>query len=139
MNIQIKQIKEEDVKSFSKKEWAIVNRRFNFIPFKRVFFFGIFEKNKLQGYAKIDLMGGITEIRHLIIRNKNTNMGFGSRLITYIENWAKKKKCRKLVLKTASPYKKTIKFYKEHGFNIDAILHKYYYDCDWYYMIKNLK
>jgi GNAT superfamily N-acetyltransferase len=135
----IKLVKEEAIKSFATREWGIVNRRFNFIPAKKFFFFGLFDDNKLRGYAKLFLLGGITEISILIIQDKYTNKGFGSELMSFIVDWAKKKKCRRIVLKTASPYKKTIEFYKKHGFKIDAVLPKYYYNCDWYYMGKDLK
>lgn len=42
MNIQIKEIKSEEVEEFANKEWGIVNKRHNFLPPKKTFYFGVF-------------------------------------------------------------------------------------------------
>lgn len=137
--ISIKKVKEEEIKNFAKKEWAVINKRFNFIPFRKTFFFATYLDKKLVGYAKVHIMGGLAEIAHIIIKDEMTDLGIGSKIMSFIETWAKKKNCRKIVLETAEKYKKTIKFYKKHGYKIDAVLPNYYYGCDWYYMSKDIK
>lgn len=139
MSISIKQIKEKDIASFAKREWGTVYKRFNFVPVPRDFFFGIFEDKKLRGYLKIYIMGKAAEITHLMIQNKYTSRGFGTKLMDYAEKWAKKRKCRRLVLETPAVFKETVAFYKRHGFKIVSVLPKYFYGRTWYYMGKDLK
>ena len=86
----------------------------------------------------MNLRGGITEIKDVLIKDNCTGKGAGTELLKYIEKWAKEKYCRKVILKVPSVYKKSVKFYKNNGFKIDATLPKYYYGCDWYYMSKGL-
>lgn len=139
MRISIKKIKEKEIASFAKREWGIVYRRFGFLPFPKDFFFGIFENDKLRGYAKVYLMGKVAEVTHLMIEDKFTGHGFGGKLMVYVEEWARKRKCNRLVLETAATFKDTVSFYKKHGFKIVSVLPKYFYGCSWYYMAKDLK
>lgn len=136
--IIIRKTEEEKIKNFAKTQWAIVNKRFGFLPAKKTFFFAIYYEKKLIGYAKVDIRGGLAEVRDLLIHDKFTGKGIGSKAIDYIEKWARKNKCRKVVIKTASRFTKTVNFYKKHNYRIDAILPNYYYGCDWYYMVKEL-
>jgi GNAT superfamily N-acetyltransferase len=139
MNISIKRIKEKEIASFAKREWGTVYKRFKFTPAPQDFFFGIFEDKKLKGYLKMYLMGKTAEVTHLMIQDKLTGHGLGGRLIVYAEEWARKRKCNRLVLETPSVFKDTVNFYKKHGFKIVAVLPEYFYERDWYYMAKDLK
>jgi GNAT superfamily N-acetyltransferase len=139
MTVSIKQIREKDIAAFAKREWGIVYKRFHFVPTPRDSFFGIFENGKLRGYGKAYLMGRVAEITHLMIQDKYTGKGFGGRLMAYMEDWTKKRKCTRLVLETPAVFKDTVSFYKRHGFKIVSALPNYFYGRTWYYMGKDLK
>ena len=136
-NIVIKKILPSKIERFAKRQWQIINRRFNHLPPKKTLFFGVYLK-KLVAYAKLDIRGGMVEIRHLIVQDNLTGKGIGSQILNYIEKWAKRKKYRKIVLKVPSVYKMAINLYKAHGYKKDATLPDYYYGCDWCYMGKKL-
>jgi ribosomal protein S18 acetylase RimI-like enzyme len=139
VSISIKKVKEKEIASFAKREWGTVYKRFGFVPAPRDFFFGIFEDKKLRGYGKMYLMGKVAEVTHLMIQDKFTGKGFGGRLMVYMEEWAKKRKCTRLVLETPAIFKDTVNFYKKYGFKIISVLPKYFYGRSWYYMGKDLK
>lgn len=138
MDLKIKQVKKVDVDNFAEKEWSIINEKYGLLPSKETFFFGAYSNNKLAGYARVELRGGVTEIRDILVKDELTGDGIGSELVNYIEKWAVKNKCKKVVLKAPSVFGKTIKFYKNKGYKKDATLPKYYYGHNWYYMSKKL-
>lgn len=138
MNTRIKKVRITDINKFAKEQWKIVNKKYCLLPPKKIFFFGVFSRNKLLAYAKIELRGGVMEIRDILVKNELTNNGIGSELIDYIEKWAIKNKCKKVVLKVPSVFIKTIKFYRNKRYKKDVVLSKYYYGHDWHYMSKDL-
>lgn len=137
--IKVKKVKEGEVKNFADKQWAIIAKKCGFAPFWKTYFFAIYEDKNLRGYARVDIEGGLAEISRIVVDDKFTDRGFGSKLMDYIESFARKNKCRKLVLQATPRYGKSMDFYKEHGFKIDATLKNYYFDSDWHYMGKDLK
>lgn len=136
-NITIKKVDYSELKDFLDEQWKIVNQKFN-LPPKDTFFYAIYSKEELIGYTKLDIRGGVLEIRHILIKENLTGKGVGSKMMTYLEDLARKNNCRKIVLKVPEVYKKSISFYEKYGYKKDATLRNYYYDCDWYYMSKNL-
>jgi GNAT superfamily N-acetyltransferase len=127
-----------DVEIFSKEQWEIINKRFNFLPPKEAFLFGSYLGDKLVAYAQVEIRGGIVEVRDLLVKDDMTSRGIGGELLSYVEKWAKDNGCRKSVVKTASTYDRSVNFYKKNGYKKDAVLPDYYYGCDWYYMSKEL-
>ncbi|MDD5145104.1 MAG: GNAT family N-acetyltransferase [Candidatus Pacebacteria bacterium] len=137
--IKIKEVREGEIKEFADKQWKIIEKKCGFAPFWKSYFFGIYEKGLLRGYARVDIEGDIAEVSRIIIDDKFTDKGFGSRLMKHIKEFAKKNKCRKIVLQATGRYGDSIDFYKKHGFKVDATLKDYYFGCDWHYMGKSLK
>jgi GNAT superfamily N-acetyltransferase len=137
MNILIKEISQADVEEFSKEQWDIINRKYNFAP-RETFLFGAYANNELAGYAKTELRGGIAETRDLLIKDNLTDHGIGTQLLNYVEGWAIRNKCKKSIIKTSSVWEKSVRFYEKNGYKKDATLPKYYYGVDWYYMSKDL-
>ena len=138
MGIEIKKVQQSDISDFANEQWGIVNEKYNLLPPKKTIFWGIYLDNKLVGYAKVDIRGGLMEIRDLLIEDGLTGKGVGSGLIKHIEIWGKENKCKKSVLKVSSVYEKSIRFYEKNGYKKDVCLKNYYYGYDWYYMSKEL-
>ncbi len=139
MNIQIKEVKKENTENFANEQWAINDKKFNFLPPRKTFYFASYSGGEIIAYAQTEIRGGIAETRSLLVKDGLQGGGVGTKLLGYVENWAKtEKNCVKSVIKTSSFWKKTVNFYKKMGYKKDAVLPKYYYGVDWYYMSKKL-
>ncbi len=139
MNVQIKEVKKTATESFGNKQWAINDKKFNFLPSRKTFYFASYSGKEIIAYAQVEIRGGIAEIRSLLVKDGLRGSGVGTQLFSHVEAWAKiKKNCVKSVVKTSSAWPKTIHFYKKMGYKKDAVLPKYYYGVDWYYLSKNL-
>ena len=137
-NIEIKEIKQSDVEEFSNTQWDIVNKRYNFLPSRKTFFFGVYLKEELISQAKVELRGGCVETRDLLVKDGLYGNGIGGKFLKYIELFGKNNNCTKSLIKTCSVWEKSVNFYKKNDYKIDAVLPNYYYDRDWYYMSKKL-
>jgi len=138
MDIKIKEVKKEDTENFANEQWAINDKKFSFLPPKKTFYFASYSGGEIIGYAQTEIRGGIAETRSLLVKNNLQGEGIGTRLLSYVENWAKTENCVKSVIKTSSAWPKTVRFYEKMGYKKDAVLPKYYYGVDWYYMSKKL-
>ncbi len=139
METEIKQVQKTDTEEFAKEQWLINDKKFNFLPQRETFYFGAYLNDKIVAYAQTEIRGGIAETRSLLVKDGLQGEGIGTKLLTYVENWAKAEKdCIKSVIKTSSAWPKSVSFYEKLGYKKDAVLLKYYYGVDWYYMSKNL-
>lgn len=139
MDIEIKEVKKSETEDFSKKQWPIIDKKYNFLPARETFYFGVYSDGELVAYAGTEIRGGVSETRALLVRDDLTGNGIGTKLLSYVENWAKKEKnCVKSVVKTSSAWSKSVYFYEKMGYTKDAVLPEYYYGVDWYYMSKKL-
>lgn len=139
MDVQIKEVQKSDTENFSKEQWAINDKKYNFLPQRETFYFGVYSNNEIIAYAQTEIKGGIAETKSLLVKNGLTGKGVGTGLLTYVESWAKKeKKCIKSVIKTCTSWPKTVHFYEKMGYEKDVVLPKYYYGVDWCYMSKDL-
>jgi len=139
MDIQIKEVEKSATEDFSKEQWDINDKKFNFLPPKKTFYFATYLDEKIVAYAQVEIRGGISETRSLLVKDGFQGKGIGAKLLGYIENWSKRENCCiKSVLKTCSAWSKTVHFYEKMGYKKDAVLPKYYYGVDWYYMSKDL-
>ncbi|MDD2646985.1 MAG: GNAT family N-acetyltransferase [Patescibacteria group bacterium] len=136
MDIRIQQINATEIKEFFDKEWEVINKKYNLLPPKETFFFGVYVDKNLSAYAKVELRGGVVEIRDILVKNELTGKGIGTNLLKYIEKWANDNNCKKSVIKVPSVFVDTIRFYEKSGYKKDAVLLDYYYNHDWYYMSK---
>jgi len=139
MDAELKQIRKADVEEFAKEQWLINDKKFNFLPQRETFYFGSYLNEELIAYAQTEIRGGIAETRSLLVKDGLQGKGVGTQLLSYVENWAKmEKNCIKSVIKTSSAWPKSVYFYEKLGYKKDAVLPKYYYGVDWYYMSKGL-
>ena len=139
MDIQIKEVQKVDTEAFAKEQWATINKKYDFLPAMETFYFGVYSGEELLAYAQTEIRGGVAETRSLLVKDGLTGNGIGTKLISFIENWAKKEKqCVKLIVKTSSGWPKSVNFYIKNGYKKDAVLPKYYFGIDWYYMSNDL-
>ena len=92
-------------------------------------FFGLKENNILKGYITLKpFFPGHKhcEIYWLSVRNKFQGQGIGTKLMKFIEKYAKKKGFRKTCLYTNKIMKKTRKFYEKRGYKFVNEFPEYY-------------
>lgn len=86
---------------------------------KEEIFFGYKLNNELVGYVTLKpFFPGHKhcELYWLAVKKKYQEQGIGTKLVKFIENYAKKKKFRKIFIYTGKPMKKTRKFYEKIGY-----------------------
>ena len=84
-------------------------------------FFGYKLNNELVGYVTLKpFFPGHKhcEVYWLAVKKKNQGQGIGKILMSFIENFAKKKGFRKVCLYTGKNMKKTRKFYEHIGYKL---------------------
>jgi len=139
METEIKQVQKVDTGAFANEQWPINDKKYNFLPQRETFYFGVYSGGEIIAYAQTEIRGGIAETRSLLVKDGLQGQGIGTKLLQHVENWAKQeKKCRKSVVKTSSGWPKTVHFYEKLGYAKDATLSDYYYGVDWYFMSKQL-
>lgn len=82
-------------------------------------FFGCKENSVLKGYVSLKPFfpgHNHCELYWLSVRNKYQNQGIGTKLVNFIEKYAKKRGFRKICLYTNKIMKKTRKFYEKRGY-----------------------
>ena len=135
--IKIQKVKEEDIKQFTKEQWALVNKEFGMEPWE-TFFFAAYKDWRLVGFTKIELRGDVAELRQILVHKDFRKQGIGEKLLKHFESLARKNNCRKVVLRVPDAYKEAIKFYKNREYKIEATLKNFYFGFNWYYMSKVL-
>jgi ribosomal protein S18 acetylase RimI-like enzyme len=104
----------------------ILKERFNK---KNELFFGYKEDNIIKGYITLKLSfpgHKHCEIYWLSVRSSFKRKGIGTKLIEFIENFAKKQKFRKICLYTNKAMKGTRKFYEKLGYKLINEFPNYY-------------
>jgi len=139
LNIKIKQVQKADTEEFAKEQWLINDKKFNFLPQRETFYFGVYKNEEIIAYTQTEIRGGVAETMSLLVKDGLQGEGVGTKLLSHVEGWAKSdKKCNKSVIKTSSAWPKSVHFYEKLGYKKDAVLPKYYYGVNWYYMSKDL-
>jgi len=139
MDFVIKSIQKSEVDDFAKEQWLINDKKFNFLPQRETFYFAVYKDGQITGYAQTEIRGGVVETRSLLVKDNLQGNGIGTKLLTHVEKWAKTEKaCNKSIIKTSAAWPKSVHFYEKLGYKKDAVLPKYYYGVDWYYMSKKL-
>lgn len=91
--------------------------------------FGYFFGKNLAGYGSIKLFFpgyNHCEIYWLDVKKKYQGKGIGTKLIDFLEKYAKKKGFRKVFIYTNKTMTKTRKFYQSHSYKLINEFPKYY-------------
>lgn len=136
----IKKVSEKNLVDFLSKEWRCYNQKYTKIKYKKdKYYFGAFQKQKIIGCITIEINGGVCYVKDFLIADGFRRKGIGEKLWHEVETLAKRKKCRKIAIKTNELNKMAIKFYKKHGLKTDAVLKNYQFGLRWYFMSKEVK
>lgn len=137
--MKIKRVQEKVLKSFLDREWKIYNKKYTKIKYnKKYYYFAAYENNKMIGCATVVINGGLCYVKELLVADKFRNKGIGTKLWRFVEDLAKKQKCKRIAIKTNERNVWAIRFYKKHGLKKDATLRNYQFGLRWYYMSKEI-
>lgn len=92
-------------------------------------FFGYKEDNKLNGYVTLKpFFPGYKhcEVYWLAVRKSSQGKGIGTKLMKFIEDYAKRKGFRKVCVYTNKTMGKTRKFYEKSGYKLINEFPRYY-------------
>jgi GNAT superfamily N-acetyltransferase len=88
------------------------------------------------GVARGVVVGGLGELKHLLVKKDRVHSGVGSRLLQEFETRCRALGCHKLRLETADYQARP--FYEKHGFVVAATLTNDRFGRNWFVMEKNL-
>jgi GNAT superfamily N-acetyltransferase len=88
------------------------------------------------GVARGVVIGGLGELKQLLVRKERAHGGVGSRLLQEFEERCRALQCHKLRLETGDYQARP--FYEKHGFTVAATLAADRFGRDWYVMEKRL-
>jgi GNAT superfamily N-acetyltransferase len=88
------------------------------------------------GVARGVVVGGLGELKHLLVKKDSAHTGVGTRLLREFESRCRVLQCHKLRLETADYQARP--FYEKHGFAVAATLTNDRFGRDWFVMEKRL-
>jgi GNAT superfamily N-acetyltransferase len=88
------------------------------------------------GVARGVIVGGLGELKQLLVKKERARRGIGSRLLSEFETRCRALQCHKLRLETADYQARP--FYERHGFTVAATLRNDRFARDWFVMEKQL-
>jgi GNAT superfamily N-acetyltransferase len=88
------------------------------------------------GIARGVIVGGVGELKQLLVEREQTKRGVGSLLLTEFERRCRAAGCHKLRLETADYQARP--FYERHGFSVAATLDNDRFGRDWFVMHKRV-
>ena len=136
MNPSFKPITKKDISLF-KNEWKKLDEQIG-INFKDDRYkFGIFLGRKIVGYVYFRIMGGRFYIDEFIIKEEFRRKGIGSKTFEWMEDFAKKRGCHKMLLKTTEKHL-ILNLAKRLGYKEEAILRDDAFHLDWVYLSKGI-
>lgn len=86
------------------------------------------------GIANFFVVGGLGELKQLLVAEPYARAGIGSALLRNVENRCRELGCHKIRLETAEYQARP--FYERHGFAVACTLKKDRFRHDWYIMEK---
>jgi GNAT superfamily N-acetyltransferase len=89
------------------------------------------------GVARGVIVGGLGELKQLLVKKERAHAGVGSRLLQEFEGRCRALGCHKLRLETADYQARP--FYERHGFAVAATLTNDRFARDWFVMEKRLR
>ena len=110
-------IQELNAKDYRKRKLEIEKKQHTIGELKKEIkekpFFILIDKDKIVGVIKLDLKEN--RLDRLFLNPQYIGKGFGKKLIIYVENYAKKKGIKKILL---YPTDYALEFYKKTGYKI---------------------
>jgi GNAT superfamily N-acetyltransferase len=94
------------------------------------------DANQPIGVARGVVVGGLGELKHLLVKKDRAHTGVGSRLLREFETRCRVLQCHKLRLETADYQARP--FYEKHGFVVAATLTNDRFGRNWFVMEKQL-
>jgi GNAT superfamily N-acetyltransferase len=88
------------------------------------------------GVARGTIVGGLGELKQLLVKKESAHAGVGSRLLLEFEARCRAVGCHKMRLETADYQARP--FYEKHGFAVAATLTNDRFGRDWFVMEKRL-
>lgn len=89
------------------------------------------------GVARGVIIGGLGELKQLLVTKAEARLGVGSRLLREFERRCRARGCHKLRLETADYQARP--FYERHGFVVEGTLTNDRFGRDWFVMAKRLE
>jgi len=84
--------------------------------------YSYFHNSKRIGFLSVMIQDGVMKINDLAILPEYQKMGFGSKLIEFSKEAAKKKKCNKIILGMIDDNVELKKWYEKHGFKTVSLI-----------------
>ncbi len=147
MNPDFKSITEKDISLFDtewKKLYGSIGllEKYDIVqngehrPQKK-YYFGILVGGKMIGYLYFKVWGGRCYIDHFFIKEDFRRKGIGTKTFEWLEDFAKKKGCHKMLLKTTEKHL-ILDLAKRLGYKEEAVLRDDAFHLDWIYLSKRI-
>lgn len=123
MDFRIRAISKQDSKkgvAFSKREWAIVNKRRNQLWKIKKKCFVAYDKDRVIGIARLEIIGGAAYLDDFIVSKDGRNRGVGTALIKKFEGYAKRVGCHVACVETNGSLPGAIAFYRKLNYRVEA-------------------
>ncbi|NIO22921.1 MAG: GNAT family N-acetyltransferase [Candidatus Aenigmarchaeota archaeon] len=134
MNPDFRPIEKKELSPF-RKDWKRLNEQIG-IEFKdNKYYFGIFVEGKIIGYVYFRIMGGRCYMDEFMIKEEFRREGIGTKTFEWLEDFAGKKDCHKMLLKTTNKHL-ILNLAKRLGYKEEAILKDDAFHLDWIYLSK---
>ena len=137
MMTRIKEIPIEKTKMFE-RDWKEFDQSVGIQWDHKEIAFGAFENEKMVGYAKMRITGGVCYLHELLVAKTFRKKGIGKALLERVERYCLKNDCHRITLETSEKHQKALEMYKNLGYKTDVIMSNYKFNLTWYLMSKDL-
>lgn len=137
--LEIKGKKKNKLLEWKLKEWIRYGKDAEYSWKEKTYFLAAYDKNKIVGFAKFKIVGGVGYLSELIASKLYRRKNVGLLLLKKFEKMAKNKRCHMVYLSTSERYKTAVPFYKKNNYKIVTTLKDNKFHDDWYFFQKRLK
>jgi GNAT superfamily N-acetyltransferase len=136
MNPDFRPITRKELRLFS-GEWKRLDEEIGIDPRDSKHKFGIFIGKEIVGYVYFRIWGGRFYIDEFIIKEGFRRKGIGTKTFEWLEDFARKRSCHKMLLKTTEKHL-ILDLAKRLGYKEEAILRDDAFHLDWLYLSKGI-
>ena len=136
MAVEIRDFTHDEATAFLAREWAPYNEALGIAWDVRDIVL-VATEGEPVGVARGVVIGGVGELKELLVRKDHAERGIGSRLLIEFEARCRALECHKLRLETAEYQARP--FYERHGFVAAVTLSGDRFGRDWYVMEKRVR